>query len=315
MTRTAQLQWQPAGAYVNLNHLQGLRHLAGPLALPHSMAKTNAISGSHRSRALNRGMEFEEVRLYQPGDDVRNIDWRVTARTQVTHTKCYRDEKEKPVITLVDQRRSLFFGSEYCFKSVYACHLAALINWATIQQGDRAGGLVIGTEGIHEVRPSRSHKGVNRWLQMLYQQNCAININASQTEPALGDGLKQLQRIARSGTDCILITDCYDLDNHECEKLLYQLSRHNTVTIYWVTDKLERKLPLINHINISNGLEKATLALTKNQQKHHEQYFSQKQSYFQNLSQKLSISLIHISTEQDLISTLKNTTRQRQRKR
>ncbi|MEO0444407.1 MAG: DUF58 domain-containing protein [Pseudomonadota bacterium] len=139
---------EPTGAYTRLDILQKLRYSAAPLVSRSITRSATHSSGQHRSRALSRGMEFAEVRLYQAGDDVRNIDWRVTARTQVTHTKRYQDEKEKPVITLVDQRHSLFFGSQQCFKSVYACYLAAIINWSTLKRNDKAGGLVISTHVI-----------------------------------------------------------------------------------------------------------------------------------------------------------------------
>ncbi|MGH1485941.1 MAG: DUF58 domain-containing protein [Cellvibrionaceae bacterium] len=305
MNVTDRLDMQPEGAYVGLQDLQKLRYLAEPMASSKTMARASTGSGQHRSRALSRGMEFEEVRLYQPGDDVRNIDWRVTARTQVTHTKCYRDEKEKPVITLVDQRRSLFFGSQFCFKSVYACHLAALINWSTIKRGDRSGGLVLGTHGIHETRPGRSHQSVNRWLQLLAQSNSDININQQHNEPTFADALKQLIRVSNTGTECILISDFYDLD-HDCEKLLFQLSRHNHVVLYWVTDNLEKTLPLLPSITVSNNQEKQTIPIDKNQQNLHHKSFLKKRHYLKNIAQKISIPLIEVNTTDTLNTLLKN---------
>jgi uncharacterized protein (DUF58 family) len=289
--------FQPQGAYAELRALQQLRYLAQPLAAVKNVARSSASSGKHRSRALSRGMEFEEVRLYQPGDDVRNIDWRVTARTQTTHTKRYRDEKEKPVITLVDQRRSTFFGSQQCFKSVYACHLAALINWSSLKRGDRAGGLVIGTQTIDEVRPARSHQNVNRWLQLLTQTNHQLTAQSTHTEPRLADGLKKLLRIAPSGTDCALITDAYDLDD-ECEKILFQLARHNHISLYWVFDNLEKELPIIHDITFSNGQQKSTLNIDKHQQQQHQHYFLQKQEHVQALCQRYKIPLLMVNTKQ-----------------
>ncbi len=238
---------EPQGAYVQLSQIQGLRYLAEPIPSTANLARVHSASGRHHSRALSRGMEFEEVRLYQPGDDVRNIDWRVTARTQVTHTKRYRDEKEKPVITLVDQRRSLFFGSQSCFKSVYACYLTALINWSTLKRGDRAGGLVIGTDAIQECRPDNTHKGVNRWLQTLAECNHQLQAKAQTPEPRFAEALQQLLRIARKGTDCVLISDCYDM-NEEIEELLFLLSKHNQISLFWLVDPLEKQFPQLNNV-------------------------------------------------------------------
>jgi len=109
----------PSGAYASLEELQYLRHPAKHITSSTKTISQATLSGHHKSRAVNRGMEFEEVRQYQVGDDIRNIDWRVTARTQITHTKRYSEEKEKPIITAVDQRQTLFFGSHPCFKSAH----------------------------------------------------------------------------------------------------------------------------------------------------------------------------------------------------
>lgn len=291
MTVTSSITYQPKGAFVALSDLQKLRLLAKP-HLKFSKKISSAInSGQHRSRAVSRGMEFEEVRLYQAGDDVRNIDWRVTARTQTTHTKCYRDEKEKPVITFVDQRRSTFFGSHYCFKSVYACHLSALINWSTLARGDRSGGLVLGSYNIHETRPARSNKAVNRWLQLLSNANCEIDINSAHLEPSFFQGLKQLQHITHSGTECIIISDCYDLDI-ACEKILHQLSRAHAITLYWLIDPLEKTLPSIENITLSNGHDKQTFSIDKKTQKKQYQQFTDKQEMIESLCRRLSIQLV-----------------------
>ncbi|MFT6968915.1 MAG: hypothetical protein ACJA1S_001642 [Cellvibrionaceae bacterium] len=291
MTITSPINYQPTGALVALHDLQQLRLLAIP-HLKFSKKSSSAIaSGQHRSRAVSRGMEFEEVRLYQAGDDVRNIDWRVTARTQQTHTKCYRDEKEKPVITFVDQRRSTFFGSHYCFKSVYACYLSALINWSTLARGDRAGGLVLGSFSMQEIRPARSNKTVNRWLQTLTNANHKIDINSAHAEPSLSQGLKQLQHITHSGTECIVISDCYDLDL-DCEKILHQLSRAHSIALYWLVDPLEKTLPSLENITLSDGYQKKTVSIDKKSQKKQYQQFTDKQKIIESLCRRLSIQLV-----------------------
>ncbi len=299
----SRLALPPQGAYTSLATLQQLRHAANLYAGSKMLANAAESSGQHRSRALNRGMEFEEVRLYQPGDDVRNIDWRVTARTQATHTKCYRDEKEKPVITLVDQRRSLFFGSQHCFKSVYACELAALINWSTLKRGDRVGGIVIGSDGVHETRPARSQKSVNLWLQLLSETNNQIDLSATKKEPSLYESLQQLKRIARSGTECIIISDFYDL-NKDCEKQLYLLARHNPLTLYWVIDPLEKQLPPVAHITLSDGKQQSGFSINQHYQQQQLALFKEKQRQLSELCMRLGIVLITVETNQLLSDVL-----------
>ncbi|MFT6386793.1 MAG: hypothetical protein ACJAUP_000161 [Cellvibrionaceae bacterium] len=296
---------QTTGAYVELSTLQELRYLASTYSSSKNLANNAENSGSHRSKALNRGMEFEQVRLYQAGDDVRNIDWRVTARTQATHTKCYSDEKEKPVITLVDQRRSLFFGSQYCFKSVYACELSALINWSTLKRGDRAGGIVVGTHGIHETRPARSPKAVNQWLQLLNTTNNELSSQATHNEPSLYESLQQLHRIAKSGTECIIISDFYDLDTN-CEKQLYSLARHNPVSFYWLIDPLEKMLPALPHIILSDGKEKSLFSIGKKQQRQQAKLFNNKHKNISGLCIRLGIKLMPVNIQEPLSIQLLN---------
>lgn len=294
---------QVLGAYVELSALQKLRYLAEAIPSTKKMANSAENSGAHRSKSLNRGMEFEEVRLYQAGDDVRNIDWRVTARTQATHTKCYRDEKEKPVITLVDQRRSLFFGSQHCFKSVYACELSALINWSTLKRGDRAGGIVIGTDAIHETRPARSQKAVNQWLQLLNSENNKLNAQSRHNEPSLYESLQQLHRISRSGTECIIISDFYDL-NKDCEKQLYLLARHSPIKLYWLIDPLEKTLPLISQLTLSDGKEKTLFSIGKKQQQEQATLFHDKHQLLSDICIRLGIAFNPINIQEPLSSRL-----------
>ena len=130
------------GIRATLTDLIGLRFEASRMPLPRNIRATHPISGQLRSKIQGRGVDFSEVRLYQPGDDVRSIDWRVTARTNQPHTKLFQEEKERPVLVLIDQGASLFFGSKVRFKSVAAARLGLSIAWSALAEGDRVGGIV-----------------------------------------------------------------------------------------------------------------------------------------------------------------------------
>lgn len=282
----------PNGIYVGLEALQQLRYLSRQCSSSKHLLSRVSLGGQHRSRAISRGMEFEEVRQYQPGDDIRTIDWRVTARTQVTHTKRYSEEKEKPIITAVDQRKSLFFGSQSCFKSVYACHLAALINWTTLDQGDRCGGLVLSSQGIEETRPVRSHKTVNRWLQQLSQANQQLSLDVEK-EPPLSTLLQQLSKTLQAGAHIFIISDFYDLDK-ACEQWLFQLARHHRVDMLWVYDPLESQLPAGGQLTISQTYcenEHLQLHVDPVLQQQFHNAFLQKERYLQKISQQLKLRL------------------------
>ena len=294
----------PSSAHVSLGELQQLRYTAKYYRARHNGISQSALSGSYRSHAVSRGMEFEEVRQYQPGDDIRNIDWRVTARTQVTHSKRYREEKEKPIITAVDQRRSLFFGSAPCFKSVYACHLAALINWITLDKGDRSGGILLSPHGVTETRPVRSHRAVNRWLQQLTTANQALRA-IPLVEPPLETLLQQLFHTTSSGTSIYLISDFYDF-NDTCEHWLFRLARRHSVTLIWLYDSLEQYLPDSHIINISNGDDTYQLSNTQQTQELFHQRFLQKQARLKDISQRCRSSFYETSTQASPIDVINN---------
>ena len=144
------------GAYTDIRELIQLRYAARGMDLLQANKTRNPLSGLLSSKFRGRGIDFAEVRIYQPGDDVRTIDWRVTARTQIPHTKLFQEEKERPVLILVDQSTSMFFGSRQAFKSVLAAESAALIAWTALERGDRVAGIVYSQKGQREVRPRRS---------------------------------------------------------------------------------------------------------------------------------------------------------------
>lgn len=286
-----------SGAYIALSDLQQLRHFAKRCTNTNRSKKK--LNGQYQSRSASRGMEFEDVRPYQAGDDIRSIDWRVTARTQVTHIKRYSEEKEKPIVTAVDMRRSSFFGSSPCFKSVYACHLAALINWSTIQAGDRSGGIVLSSQGISETRPARSHKTVNRWLQQLTTANQQLSAAIKDQLP-MNELLKRIIHSTQTGTDIILISDCYDLDE-ECKKHLFYLARHHQITLFWIVDQLEMVLPDTPKITISNGQNVSQLPLQPALCEHFSDAFEKKEMLLTQLCQRLGIRLIKAPVQQSAI--------------
>ena len=105
---------------VDLQGLIQLRYQSTHLSLGSQRKAYSSLSGNYSSPFKGRGLNFDEVRPYQPGDDIRNIDWNVTARTDKVHTKVFKEERERPVFIIVDLRSSLYFGTRHCLKSVTA---------------------------------------------------------------------------------------------------------------------------------------------------------------------------------------------------
>lgn len=198
------------------------------------------LSGGYLAKSKGRGMEFDEARHYQPGDDIRAIDWRVTARTGKTHTKVFREEKERPVFILADLSSSMQFGTQLLFKSVQVAHLAALIAWAARKRGDRIGGLVYNQHQHLEFKPLTRHKAVLSLLNGLIQlQNPNPNL-ANQVQ--FSEACARLRRLAHPGSLIFLLSDFNHLNNI-AQQHLSQLSRHCEIIAYPISDPFEHALP------------------------------------------------------------------------
>ncbi|MER2494451.1 DUF58 domain-containing protein [Catenovulum sediminis] len=207
------------------------------------------LAGQYTSVHKGRGMEFDEVRHYQPGDDIRMIDWRVTARTGTTHTKLFREEKERPVFIFTDLSDSMLFGSKLLFKSVQASHLAALLGWTVNKMGDRLGGLVFTNHNHIELKPKARTPGVLHYIHALEQQSAETNVvNAhnkvqeAQQAEIFSQACSRLRRLARPGSLVILISDFQNLSDASVKQLSL-LSQHCELMAYRISDPLEIELP------------------------------------------------------------------------
>ncbi len=301
----------PRGAYTELASLLRCRFSAQDLKLFAHRPARSLLSGGERTRFRGRGMDFEEVRLYQPGDDIRSIDWRVTARTQVAHTKIFREERERPVFMLVDQRSPLFFGSTRCFKSVMAAHITALLGWAALANGDRLGALVFGDYSQRDVRPRRSKHAVLELLHQLQDYNHRLTspiapdpvATASGQIPKanqLSDMLADARRIAKPGCAVFIISDFHDLDKN-AEQQLFELARHTDVTLIQVYDQLERELISNSTLTISNGQERLQLAANeKSFQQAYKNQFDRQLHLLTSLCKRLGIPLLSYATQDDV---------------
>jgi uncharacterized protein (DUF58 family) len=294
----------PTGAYTQLDNLLRSRFLAQNLTLFPKGKARSALAGNERTHFRGRGMDFEEVRLYQAGDDIRSIDWRVTARTQVTHTKVYKEERERPVLILVDQSSSLFFGSRRCFKSVLAAEIAATLSWMALARGDRLGGQVQGDSEQRDIKPRRSKHAVLEFLHQIHDFNQRLKNPFAQTTQSQNPLIHHARRLAKPGTAVFIISDFYSLADEDMPSL-YQLTRHTDVTFIQVYDPLEKDLISSQELAVSNGQQQILLpAYDKKFQSAFHQAFDQRQEKLQNLSKRMGIALLNFSTNDDFLQKM-----------
>lgn len=197
------------GVYAALDDLIRLRHLASGFSFLPRQPVPNLLSGRHASKLRGRGLNFEEIRHYLPGDDIRQIDWKVTARTRKPHSRIYTEERERPVLMVVDQRMSMFFGSRRQFKSVTAAEAAALVAWRTIAVKDRVGLILFDDQESVTIRPQRSQGGVMQILRAILDKNQALRADSTtSSQPTmLNRALEQGQRLAVHDYLVVLISD------------------------------------------------------------------------------------------------------------
>ena len=295
-----------SGAYTDIAALLSLRFAAQDISLSAQRKSQANLSGSRHTRFRGRGMEFEEVRVYQPGDDIRSIDWRVTARTQVPHTKLFREERERPTFIAADQRANLFFGSQRCFKSVLAARLATLVAWAALANSDRVGALVFGNDEHSDIRPRRSKHAVLELIHQLHQYNTALTSPLiRQRHVALANMLEDTRRLAKPGSAVFFISDFQDFDG-ACEEQLYLLTRHTDATLFHVSDPLERLLPERGLLTVSDGQNRMQLAAGDQRlRRDYEQQFQQRFAHLQQCCHQLKIPLFAFSTANDEVEELR----------
>jgi uncharacterized protein (DUF58 family) len=250
MTRTEPIH----GVYASLSELVVLQHKArGFSFLPHQPIQS-LLAGRHASRLRGRGLDFDELRPYQFGDDVRRIDWKATNRTGKTQLRVFTEERERVVLLVVDQRLSMFFGSQRCMKSVAAAETAALAAWRVIFVKDRVGAVIFNDSVVAEIRPQRSRGTVMQILGALVEQNHALAIDAGITAQTamLNEALRRVERLATHDALVCLITDGQGADE-ETERLTTRLSQHNDVLAVLVYDPLEVDLPKAGPVVFTEG--------------------------------------------------------------
>lgn len=249
----------PAGVYTSVDELLGLRAISKDIDLAGRKPSHAAMEGSVRTRYRGRGMEFAEVRPYQAGDDIRTIDWRVTARMQSPYTKLFQEERERPIFVMVDQRSPMFFGSRTVFKSVYAAQFAAMVAWSAQYNNDRIGALVFGDREQADIRARRGKYAVLELLNRLVTFNHQLTSPISGTNPIdLKTMITETRRIARPGSLVILLSDFHD-SSPACAEPLAMLTKRSDVMAMHIYDPLEQQLPVHNRLAISDGTQRLSI--------------------------------------------------------
>ena len=290
--------------YADLNALVRLSAKARGFSFLPKQPIHSILAGRHASRLRGRGLNFEEIRGYLPGDDVRTMDWKVTARMRSPHVRVYTEERDRPVLFVVDQRATMFFGSRRAMKSVVAAEVTALGAWKVLDQGDRVGALLFNDEKIVSIKPHRSRGRVRELLGALVKMNHELGkSHESPTEPArpemLNKALSEALQIAKHDYLVCLVGDGFGMDE-ESKRLVTLLSAHNDVISVFVYDPIEADLPESGKLTMADG--GLQLEIDTSDAKTRTAFaadFKERMAWMQKIAQGRSIPLLPILTSLD----------------
>ncbi|WP_434707359.1 DUF58 domain-containing protein [Pseudomonas sp. R1-1] len=250
--------------YVSLAQLMALEFKARDLSFLARQPRGSILAGNHASRLRGRGLNFDELRRYQPGDDLRHLDWRASLRTGKPVVRTFTEERDRPALIVVDQRMSMFFGSQRSFKSALAAELAALAAWMVFNAGDRVGGLVFNDQRIDAVAPLRSRKRVEALLSRVAEHNQALHASNpdAEDEAQLDTALQRCLALAGHDHLVCIVSDFAGAGPRTLQ-LLRQLAAHNDVIALQVYDPLALKLPNDGRLLVTQGELQVELAVDK----------------------------------------------------
>lgn len=236
--------------YPDFNELVELKARVASHKINSGRLMKSLISGNHDSPFKGQGLEFEEVRQYVAGDDIRKIDWRVTARSGKPHIKLFREEKERKILICHDLSSTMRFGTRSTFKSIQAAKISALLGWCALASNNMVGGCLFGDieHGKKLHKPSSNH---NAFLRML-QHICKIPVDNSASAEAvtLADTIDYLKRIAKSNMLIFIISDFLEIDDHLADNIA-KLAMKAQLILISVNDPADFRLENCGMISVS----------------------------------------------------------------
>ncbi|MEW6996208.1 DUF58 domain-containing protein [Colwelliaceae bacterium BS250] len=284
--------------YTSVDALTRLKFKANGFTYNRNQPINSILAGKNNSKLRGRGLNFEEMRQYQIGDDIRTMDWKVTNRTGKPHVKVYTEERERNIILLVDQRQSMFFGSTNKMKSVIAAEIAALSAWQVIASTDRIGAVVFNDERSVTLQPKRSSQQAIKVFAEITKQNHQLEsgITSIDSQLSLENMFQQTLRVVGHDALVILISDGYGW-NDKCTEYTKRISQHNDIVFCHVTDPLEHKLAKMSQMVISDGnMQVEVSAQEKSIQESFESDVNQAIEAFVKIANKHRIPLLPFNT-------------------
>ena len=294
--------------HTDLNTLVSLQYQAQGFSFLPRQPVHSILAGKKASRLRGRGLNFEELRNYRPGDDLRTMDWKASLRSGTPYVRVYSEERDRPVFLIVDQRVSMFFGSQLKMKSVVAAELAALAAWRSLGQGDRVGAIVFNDTECSVIKPARSKATTLRILQEITRMNQALpelGAEPKSESQSFNEALSKAENLASH--DCLIcaITDCGGVDE-ESRKIMTRAAQRNDILAILIYDPLGARLPQAGRVVFSSG--KSQLEVDTGKRQVRESFageFDDRVTRATHLLQQRSIPFLKISAAEDPLKQLR----------
>lgn len=298
---------RPHAVHADLRVLRKLEFKAQGFSFLPRQPIHSILAGRHASRLRGRGLNFEEMRRYLPGDDIRNMDWKVTARTRQPYVRVYTEERDRPCLLLVDQRRGMFFGSRRMMKSVAAAEIAAIAAWRVFHSGDRVGAIVFNDEDMEVIPPHRSRNQVIRILKAVVAMNHQLNASTwGRSNPEmLTRALERASRVAHHDHLLCGIAGGGGADE-ETVRVTTRIARHNDIIMSVVYDPMEEQLPPASRLVVADG--ELQLEVDGNDRGLREKFreqFSDRLEWMRRVTRQRETPLLPISTHEDVATQLR----------
>lgn len=299
MKNKSQLDKTTSLIYADINQLKRLQFKTRGFSFMPKQPANSLLSGKHVSKLRGRGLNFEELRHYQPGDDIRSMDWKVTQRTGKPHVKVYTEEKERNVYLIIDQRMTMFFGSSHKMKSVIAAELASLMAWRVVETGDRVGAVIYNDEKIKVVPAKRGRSHIINVLTEVIRKNHQLNVTvplANNESESFNKMLNKVNMICGNNALIILIGDGHGW-NEQSTDYIKKIRQHNEVIACHVFDPIELDLPKMAQMVVSDGEKQIQFSSQDKAMQHKYQLEIARQlKTYDDTAKKYRIPLLSIDT-------------------
>ena len=265
----------------------------------------NMFAGEYHSAFKGRGMSFSEVRGYQYGDDVRNIDWNVTARTGAPFVKIFEEERELTVMLLVDVSRSAFFGTSSQMKNELMTEICAVLAFSAIGNNDKVG-VILFSDVIEKFIPPK--KGRTHTLRIIRE---LVNYEPTSNGTNIGHALEYLNNVIKKRSTTFLLSDYMTKGYDNALKIVNR--RHDLIGLH-VVDPAEEKLPaagLIRAQDAETGERYWLDTENKSTRKRYQEWYLDNMGYLKTSFLRTGADLLHIRTNEDYLPRLRDFFRKR----